>query len=80
MCLSGTFTTIFGGPGQVYFLTDDTGRQTEILLDEKVAEPVGGPLAIDRQQVTIRGEAAGASPAGNPRVRATSVSRGGGRC
>lgn len=78
VCLNGVFTTIFGGPGQVYFLTDDTGKQTQVLLEEKVAEAAGGALALDRQRVTIRGDAAGASPSGNPQVRATSIRLAGG--
>ncbi len=76
VCLTGILATVFGGPGQVYFLTEDSGRRTQILLDERVAAPAGGFLALDRQRVTIRGEAAGANAAGDPLVRATAATLG----
>ena len=55
-CIEGVFTTVWGGPsGQRYFITDRKGVTTEILLDAAVARPVGGPLALDRRRVTVRG-------------------------
>jgi hypothetical protein len=36
-----------------FFLTDDDGRTVEILLDEQLTTPLGGPLALDRSRVIV---------------------------
>lgn len=53
--LSGWFTIIWNDRTR-YFLTDDQGRWTELLLDEELAKPFGGLLALNRKRVTIVGE------------------------
>ncbi len=79
-CLTGTFTTVFGGPTPVYTLTDAGMARTEIVLDAGVADGVGGPLALDRHKVTVRGEPFGSTATGMPRLRATEVQLGEGGC
>ena len=46
----------------LYTITDDQGQQTTLLIDEETAKTVGGPLAIDRQRITIVGEVVSESP------------------
>ena len=53
--LSGWFTVVWNDRTR-YFLTDDQGRWTELLLDEEMAKPLGGPLAFNRKRVKIVGE------------------------
>jgi len=61
--LSGIFTVIWAHPKPGsdvetepgYVLTDDRGNQTELLLAESLAEPVGGPLAFNGKRVKVRG-------------------------
>jgi hypothetical protein len=36
-----------------FFLTDDDGQTVEILLDEQLTTPLGGPLALDRSRVIV---------------------------
>jgi hypothetical protein len=36
-----------------FFLTRDDGRTVEVLLDEQLTQPLGGPLALDRTRVVI---------------------------
>lgn len=36
-----------------YFLTDDGGQTVELLLDEELTAPLGGPLALDRSRVIV---------------------------
>jgi hypothetical protein len=36
-----------------YFLTQDDGRTVEVLLDEQLTQPLGGPLALDRSRVVV---------------------------
>jgi hypothetical protein len=38
-----------------YFLSDDQGRWTELLLDEEMIESLGGPLVMNRKRVKIVG-------------------------
>ena len=67
--ITGWFTTVWNGEAQ-YFITDEQGQTTQLLLEEAVARPLGGPLALDRKRVTILGEVVN----GSPRiVRVTSV-------
>jgi len=45
-----------GAPASpIYILTEDSGRQSRLLLDEALAVPLGGVLALDRRRVTIQG-------------------------
>lgn len=57
---SGLFTIVWGdsreGADQmVYFLTDEGGQKTVLALDEKLAQPMGGVLALNGKRVTIQG-------------------------
>ena len=54
--ITGWFTTIWNTEPR-YFITDDQGHTTRLLLDEEVTRPFGGPLALDRKKVTVIGEA-----------------------
>jgi hypothetical protein len=36
-----------------FFLTDDTGQTVEVLIDEELMAPLGGPLALDRSRVIV---------------------------
>jgi hypothetical protein len=74
-CITGIFTIVWGGPdGQRYFITDRKGATTEVLLDADVARPVGGPLALDRHHVTIRGQV---ENTGKLRVTGVELAEGG---
>ncbi|MDD2923468.1 MAG: hypothetical protein PHQ36_14375, partial [Anaerolineales bacterium] len=53
--ITGWFTTVWNGEPH-YSITDDQGQVTKLLLDEELAKPLGGPLALDRKRVTISGE------------------------
>ena len=60
--LTGWFTIIWGDgqPGskqtsEIYNLTDDQGKRTQLLIDEQTLRSVGGPLAINGQRVTVVG-------------------------
>lgn len=64
--LSGWFTVVWNDRPH-YFLADDQGRWTELLLDEETAKPFGGPLTFNRQHVKIVGKRVTA-PAGAVRV------------
>lgn len=54
LTISGWFTIIWNDEAH-YFITDDTGHTVEVLLDEQLTKPHGGPLALDRTRVTIEG-------------------------
>ena len=61
--LSGWFTTTWGDPKpgsggrpiEIYMLTDDSGRSTQLLLDEGLIRPLGGILALNRKRVIVGG-------------------------
>ena len=53
--LSGWFHVISNGEPR-FMLIDDRGGWTEILLDEALARPVGGPRALNGKRVKILGE------------------------
>jgi hypothetical protein len=36
-----------------FFLTQDDGQTVEVLLDEQLTRPMGGPLALDRSRVVV---------------------------
>jgi hypothetical protein len=59
--LSGWFTVIWNDRTR-YFLSDDQARWTELLLDEEMLKPFGGPLALNRKRVKIVGERVTAPP------------------
>ena len=62
--LSGWLTIIWGDPKpgsggkpiEIYMLTDDTGRSTQLLLNEELARPLGGILALNRKRVIVEGK------------------------
>ena len=39
-----------------YFLTEDSGERHKLLIDIALMRPLGGPVALNRQQVTVEGE------------------------
>ena len=45
-----------------FFLTDDGGQTVEILLDEQLTTPLGGPLALDRARVIVLAVVSSESP------------------
>jgi hypothetical protein len=61
---SGFFTVMWGDPRPgsnvgamtAYFLSDDQGNSTEVLIDERVLESLGGALAFNGKRVKILGE------------------------
>jgi hypothetical protein len=59
--ITGWFTTVWNGEAY-YSITDEQGQTTQLLLEEAVAKPLGGPLALDRKRVTILGEVVNGSP------------------
>jgi hypothetical protein len=61
LSLSGWFHVIWNGEAQ-YRLIDDQGRWTELLLDEHLVRPFGGPRAFNRKRVKIVGEKASTPP------------------
>lgn len=50
----GWFTTIWNGDAH-YFLTNQSGEQTELFIDEEVRKKLGGLLSYDRKIVSISG-------------------------
>jgi hypothetical protein len=36
-----------------FFLTQDDGQTVEVLLDEQLTQPLGGPLELDRSRVVV---------------------------
>lgn len=61
--LSGWFHVIwYDGPpgsgtgGVTYWLDDDQGQSHQLLLDEKLLEPLGGALAVNGQRVRVVAE------------------------
>jgi hypothetical protein len=59
--LAGWFHIIWNG-GPRYVLIDAQGRWTELVLDDSLAKPFGGSLALNRKRVTIVGERVSAPP------------------
>ena len=61
--LSGVFHVTWGDPPPnsnakaktEYVLTDNQGQEKELLLDESVANPAGGPLAFNGKRVNLEG-------------------------
>lgn len=53
--LSGWFHIIWNDRAR-YVLINDQGRSVELLLDEDLARPFGGPRAFNRKRVKIVGE------------------------
>lgn len=54
LTVSGWFTIIWNDEAH-YFITDDESHTVEVLIDEQLTKPHGGPLALDRTRVTIVG-------------------------
>jgi hypothetical protein len=59
--ITGWFTTVWNGEAH-YSITDDQGQTTELLMEDEIAKPLGGPLQLDRKRVTITGEIVSDSP------------------
>ena len=81
--LSGVFSVLWGDPrpgsgeeAEIRFmLTDDRGEETE-LLDQSVARPAGGPLALNGEQVTVEGTSVSADqPLERVRVQEIELAR-----
>lgn len=53
--ITGWLTTVWNGEPR-YSITDDQGKTTTLLLDEELAKPLGGPLALDRKRVILSGK------------------------
>ena len=60
-CMSGWFHIIWNGEPR-YFLADNQGRQTRLLLDDNTIRQVGGALRFNRKRVTVVGERMDAPP------------------
>ena len=71
LTFSGWFTIIWNHEAH-YFVTDDEGRTVEVLLDQNLTAPLGGPMALDRTRVTIVGVASSDAPT---IIRALSIVR-----
>jgi M6 family metalloprotease-like protein len=57
---SGLFAIIWGesrsgSPVEIYTLTDASGQTTSLSMDEALAVPFGGVLALDRHRITVSG-------------------------
>jgi len=52
--LLGRFHIIWNG-APLFFLSDDRGQTTRLLLDEAIAKPLGGPLALNGRRVRVTG-------------------------
>ena len=53
--LTGWFTTVWNGESH-YTLTDNQGKFYELTINEEEVIKLGGPLELDRKQVTVKGE------------------------
>ncbi|GAB4539266.1 MAG: hypothetical protein Fur002_04060 [Anaerolineales bacterium] len=77
--ISGEFFIVWGDSfnGQpappIYRLAADDGRRFRVLLDDAVAEPLGGALALNRRHVKISGAAQISALGGDGVLRAQSV-------
>lgn len=81
---TGWFSIIWGDPAPgsnlpptiQYFLTDDQGVTTELLLDEDVARSAGGVLSLQRQRVRVVGQNVQTAPDGTTsRIRVQTIGR-----
>ena len=68
--IHGWFSIVWGddrvglyAPAPAYQLTDDNGLTTPLLIDDAVAAPVGGVLALDRHRIAVHGVRRGAAAA-----------------
>jgi M6 family metalloprotease-like protein len=68
--ITGWLSIIWGdGPqgsdsiGPLYFITDESGTTTRLIVDENASLPAGGLLALNRQLVTVSGAASQPSAA-----------------
>lgn len=76
LSLTGWFHVIWNHQTR-YVLIDDRGRSTDLVLDEELLRPFGGPLAFNRRRVRIVGEEV-SKAAGRVRVLSIELERGGG--
>lgn len=79
--LSGWFHVIwYDGPpgsgtgGVTYWLDDDQGQSYQLLIDEKLLKPLGGPLALNGQRVKVIAEVL-TTPSGALRVLAIELEK-----
>lgn len=61
LTVTGWLTTVWNG-GAHYSITDEEGNTFKLQLAEELTKPLGGPLAVDRQKVTITGEIVNENP------------------
>lgn len=52
LTIQGWLTIVWNDQAH-FFLTDDEGNTHELLLDESLTGPLGGPLALDRKRVAV---------------------------
>jgi len=55
------FNTITNG-GPHYSITTDQGQHFDLVIDVELMKPLGGPLEVDRNLVTVTGEIVNESP------------------
>ena len=56
-----------------YFLTEDSGARHELLIDLELMQPLGGPVSLNRQRVTVEGEWEAVGPAATVQFRVSSI-------
>ena len=56
-----------------YFMTEDSGERHELLIDAELMRPLGGPVALNRQRVTVIGEWEQSDPHGPAQFRVSSI-------
>ena len=59
--VTGWLTTVWNGDAH-YSITTEDGKTFKLQLDEELTKPLGGPLAVDRQKVTITGKIINENP------------------
>ena len=80
--VNGWFTIVWGdvrsnGSGtSSYLLTDDTGQTLALAMDERLAAPLGGVLALDRHRIRVAGirQTSAAALGSMPTLQVDSVS------
>lgn len=80
--MSGWFTIVWGdvrsngGGTASYLLTDDTGQTLALAMNETLAAPLGGVLALDRHRIRVAGtpQASAAALGSAPTFQVDSVS------
>lgn len=83
LTLTGSFNVVWGDAGPSsklpptinYFLFDDKGVTTEILMDDATLQAAGGLLALNRHHVTIQGSELSQPQGASRRVRTQTIRR-----